>query len=258
MGILPAENVTLSKNTTTKYLWVQHGRAIYPVGDLAREGRNMMEEQIIIFMRAPQPGQVKTRLAKGVGKSRALAVYRQLVLHMVQAVRGSGLPWEICFCPPEGRGMIREWLGEEPLLYPQCEGDLGRRMAAAFSRVFDRGVDRVVLVGTDIPTAHSGHFRKALDCLREKDAVMGPTLDGGYWLVGFRAGAFDPRVFGGIDWGTPGVASQTRQRLKGLGLTHGELSPLRDIDTLGDLLAHGAETGEAFAETEEPSPDQER
>ncbi len=213
--------------------------------------RNMKEEQIIIFMRAPELGRVKTRLAKGVGEAGALAVYRQLVVHMITAAKETSIPWELCFCPPEGRGLIREWLGPGPRLFPQCEGDLGQRMATAFLRVFDQGVDRAVLVGTDIPTACGDHFREALGCLEKKDAVMGPTLDGGYWLIGFRAGAFDPSVFDHTDWGTPKVARQTRQHLQGLGLTHGELPPLRDIDTLEDLRAHGAETGTAF-------PDQER
>lgn len=202
----------------------------------------MNNQIIIIFMRAPELGAVKTRLAKDVGDARALELYRRFVQRMVDGAAQSGIPWQICFCPPEGGAAIEAWLGGNLDLLPQVEGDLGARMASALAHAFDGGAEKAVLVGTDIPGVTAGDFHRAFDRLGKGDAVLGPTVDGGYWLIGFTRQGFRSGVFENMAWSTSDVADQTREAFRTLGLTFGELSPLRDIDTLADLQAFDRET----------------
>ena len=193
-------------------------------------------ELAIAFMRAPEKGRVKTRLAKGVGEEKALIWYQIFSLHMLSVMEASSFPFCIHFCPPEGEELLREWLGDHEFI-PQVSGDLGARMAEAFTHAFEQGYSRVVLVGTDVPGAKVGHFNQAFAALKQGDAVIGPSLDGGYWLIGFTASAFDPHIFSSMEWGHPRVGEITRARLAEKKLSVSLLSPLGDVDTLSDLQA---------------------
>ncbi|MCG8566153.1 MAG: TIGR04282 family arsenosugar biosynthesis glycosyltransferase [Desulfobacterales bacterium] len=203
-----------------------------------------MEGNLIqVFMRAPELGRVKTRLAKDLGPEQALAFYRSCVVHTLAMAEGAGIPWEVCFCPSHQGGMIREWLGRDISITSQGPGDLGERMAHAMASAFDRGASRVILVGTDIPGIRSRHFDAALAWLGKRDVVLGPSRDGGYWLIGFNRASFDPGVFLGMEWSHPQVARDTRIRIRQAGLSLGELSPLQDVDTMSDLRRFEAEGG---------------
>ncbi len=94
---------------------------------------------------------------------------------------------------------------------------------------------RVVLIGSDIPDLSLEFIEEAFTSLQEKDAVIGPSLDGGYYLIGFKKETFSPRVFEGIRWSTESVFEKTLEVLEREGLTVHTLQPLRDIDTVGDL-----------------------
>ena len=113
--------------------------------------------------------------------------------------------------------------------------DLGERMKNAFMEAFDSGFKRVVLIGSDIPGLTLEFIEEAFTSLKEKDVVIGPSFDGGYYLVGFRDKKFSPQVFKGIPWSTERVFEETMKILEREGLTVHALKPLRDIDKIDDL-----------------------
>jgi len=184
----------------------------------------------------PRPGAVKTRLAAAIGPDAAADLYRALAEHVLEATTPAAGGYErlVFFDPPEALEEMRAWLPGVRIL-PQSGGDLGARMADAFSRTFARGASRVALVGTDAPAVWRGTVTEALDALAEADAVMGPSEDGGYYLLALREPR--PELLSGIAWSASTVAAETRARAAALRLRVRELATLRDVDTLDDLRA---------------------
>jgi rSAM/selenodomain-associated transferase 1 len=130
---------------------------------------------------------------------------------------------------------LKNWLGDQYLYMPQTGENLGERMKNGFAEAISMNFKRVVLIGSDIPDLPLGFIEEAFASLREKDAVIGPSLDGGYYLIGFKNETFSPRVFEGIHWSTESVFEKTLRLLEQEGLTVHTLQPLRDIDTVEDL-----------------------
>jgi rSAM/selenodomain-associated transferase 1 len=189
-------------------------------------------DRVIVFYRSLQPGRVKTRLAAAVGDQTAVAVYRAMVEDLVSELRDL---W------PNVVPYIDETGGED--LFgagrPQTGSTLEERMDSAFSEVFAAGADRAVLVGSDIPGLHAGIIRDAFSVLDTNDAVVGPALNGGYYLIGYRRGEHRPALSrttvrpGGGDLRNP--FESVVQLLRSSGVSWGELGPLRDVDTVEDL-----------------------
>jgi rSAM/selenodomain-associated transferase 2/rSAM/selenodomain-associated transferase 1 len=127
---------------------------------------------------------------------------------------------------------IRRWLGHGTALYVQSTGDLGEKMYRAFRDAFDRGTRRTVLIGTDIPRLNMYHLESAFNALENKDLVLGPSTDGGFWLMGLRRPV---DLFHDIDWGTENVLEKTILHAKERGMSIQQLEPLTDIDTEEDL-----------------------
>jgi len=190
---------------------------------------------VVVFLRAPEKGRVKTRLARDIGDEKALALYKIFVQTTLSAVEKSGLDHIICFFPAAGQAMVEEWLGPDHVYMPQAGDDLGQRMGNAMSRMFDKGAKKVVLTGTDIPDISARHILAALKLLDQNDVVIGPSIDGGYWLIGFHRDGFCSDLFRGVNWGTDSVFSTTIEKCKKAGLSTGILPALQDIDTLEDL-----------------------
>jgi len=120
-------------------------------------------------------------------------------------------------------------------LIDQVGDDLGGRMTQAFDVLFSRGYHRVVIVGTDVPTLPLDYFKQALAQLETHDLVLGPALDGGYYLIGLRKPA--PDLFADIPWSTDRVLTLTQEKAHGLRLTTATIPPWRDVDTIEDLAA---------------------
>jgi hypothetical protein len=192
-----------------------------------------------IFARAPIPGQVKRRLAADVGPSTAADVYWRLGRQVVESVAGPGYRATVWFTPSNQGRFVREWLeGVGRIEFrPQAPGGLGARMHHAFSRHFTEGAALALLIGTDCPGVDRRLIVEAFAALGSHDVVLGPAVDGGYYLVGLRR----PRseLFRGITWSTPAVLAQTKARARSLGLTVRLLRPLRDVDTARDARALG-------------------
>ena len=186
--------------------------------------------RIVIFAKAPVPGRVKTRLIPVLGAEGAAAVAARLLERTVAAAKATGLRVELCGDPDP-----RSWYsGPAVTLHPQGDGDLGERLAQAAERVIAGG-ERALLMGSDCPDLDSARLAEAEAALARYDAVIHPTLDGGYALLGLRR--YDRSIFTGIDWSTDRVARQTLERLAALGWSVSVGERLRDIDEPADLEA---------------------
>lgn len=197
----------------------------------------MADTVILLFIKAPIRGRVKSRLARAVGDEAALDLYKNFVLDEIEMLRASGYPFRLCHYPPEAGSMIQEWVGREHASMPQHGKDLGERMEYAFSQAFSEGFTRAVLVGSDIPDLTSSLMRQAFRYLESAHAVLGPAADGGYYLIGFRSDSFLPAAFKGMDWSTDSVFKKTRDVLESAGLSVSLLPELCDLDTADDLEA---------------------
>ena len=194
-----------------------------------------MSDALIVFLKAPRPGSVKTRLAATVGSGAAAGLYRALAEAAVRATDPLGAPgYErlFFFAPADAGPEMEAWLGPREWI-AQAEGDLGNRMAAAFDEAFGRGARRAAIVGTDVPGLTERHVRDALAALDAHDVVLGPARDGGFYLLALDRPR--PALFGGIPWSTAVVLAETLERTRALGLAVRTLEELGDVDTLEDL-----------------------
>jgi rSAM/selenodomain-associated transferase 1 len=195
------------------------------------------DNTVLVFMRAPEPGKVKTRLAPRLPPPAVLALYRCMVADTLHTLSSIGLEVVLCVHPPRSPATVAAWLGRRYAVRPQRGTDLGARMADAFGQVFAAGRTRALLVGTDIPDLPAAVYREAFSALGDHPAVLGPALDGGYYLIGFNRWAFLPAAFEGVAWGTNRVFEQTRRILADHGITSHCLPPHRDLDAYEDLAA---------------------
>ena len=190
---------------------------------------------ILLLAKAPRPGSVKTRLARDIGDAAAAAAYREVGSSVAAAV-GAEFDLTVWYDPPDAEREMRDWLGEHEYL-SQRGGDLGERMALAFETHFARGDRPVLAIGADTPGVGAPLIREAVRALREEDVVLGPALDGGYYLLGLNRPA--PQLFQGVPWGTARVLQVTVALCVAHDLGVGRLAPLRDLDTVADLEALG-------------------
>jgi rSAM/selenodomain-associated transferase 1 len=186
-----------------------------------------------LFLKAPRPGTVKTRLATSLGAERATALYRIMAERAAGAVQGAGWRGTVWFDPPGAGAEMRAWLGDTFAYQAQPGGDLGARLA----RAVEHHQREVVLLGGDCPGLTSRLLAEAAALLQQVPVVLGPAADGGYYLLGIRGPA--PDLFAAMPWSTSGLLEATKARLRALGVEWGELSVLRDVDTLEDAVMAG-------------------
>ena len=198
----------------------------------------MGEDKLIVFVKAPRPGAVKTRLAKTIGAPAAGAAYRQLVETLLNQLQGLG-GVEVCFSPDDAASEVQHWLDEGWRSSPQGDGDLGQRLQSAFQRAFHAGAKRVAIIGSDCPTVGIEDIRQAWSGLQTHDVVLGPATDGGYWLIGLRQR--QPTLFRAVHWSTEDVFAETIQRVQHAGLSVQLLRELADVDTDREWSAFLAE-----------------
>ena len=195
------------------------------------EKRINSKNLIIIFYRNPVKGAVKTRLAAGIGDEAALAVYKRLSEMTMKAVHPVASKKIVFY----DQHILHDdiWSEDDFEKNIQAGSDLGERMAAAFRHGFEEGYERILIIGTDCPDLKTAMLEDAFKLLDTHDAVIGPAVDGGYYLLGLKR--FIPEVFQDILWGSDQVFQQTIIRLKHLGQSVCLLEPLRDIDRPEDL-----------------------
>ena len=196
-----------------------------------------------MFAKFWTPGQVKTRLATTIGDVQAAQVYRAMLSYLVDSLQTVGDRRTIAFTPTDtqsGFANLTESVAQSWHLVPQADGALGDRMTQFFESSFSQvahhwAAGRVVLIGSDCPTITPSLCMEAFDLLRTNEVVLGPTLDGGYYLVGMAHQYRD--VFSGITYSTESVLEQTVSKMQRKNLKYALLQPREDVDEFSNLAA---------------------
>ncbi|MBI4423099.1 MAG: TIGR04282 family arsenosugar biosynthesis glycosyltransferase [Elusimicrobia bacterium] len=191
---------------------------------------------LLVFLKAPAPGRVKTRLAAGIGAraaARAHVALSRATRDALAAARGLRVVWVYAAAP---RFRDLAWLGRPPgEVWPQGKGDLGTRLEAAFARAFARGAPAALAIGADCPELGARRLEAAAAALRAAEVVVCPAEDGGYALIGLRAPR--PALFRAIPWSSPRTLAATLARARSLGLSVRRLERVSDVDRPADLAA---------------------
>ncbi len=206
---------------------------------------------ILLFVKYPEPGKVKTRLAETVGADAAAKLYSLFVKDILITLRDTEQKIVVCYDDRWPKEQYVQWLGNGMSFVAQQGQGLGQKMKNAFINAFDRGIDNAIIIGSDIPDIPAEIFTRAFAALGKHPAVIAPTADGGYCLIGFSAKGFLPDIFDNIDWSTEKVFDQTMQIFQHHKTNHYSLDQCFDIDIISDLkklLARNKNTG--FENTE--------
>lgn len=199
-------------------------------------------DAILIFLKCPTKGRVKTRLAATAGPDAALAIYRSMVEHVCRCLPLNATPI-VLFDPPNSGPEMRKWLkpilGSHAHWLPQCSGDLGLRLSTAFAQAFDTGFARVAAIGGDCLDLTPAVFEEAFDAIASRDrvpgnydAAIGPAGDGGYYLLALAR--HRPELFEQIAWSTEKTLTDTLKRAEEHDLRIFLLEKRNDIDTEED------------------------
>lgn len=185
---------------------------------------------LLIFIKNPVPGNVKTRIARTAGDDEALRIYR----YLSDKARAAALEVEAerWLFYSDFIDLQDDWTETGFLKNIQDEGDLGKRMEQAFRKAFEAGAGKAVIIGSDCPDLTGKILHKAFDELDNTDFVLGPANDGGYYLLGMNA--LEPRLFQNIEWSTPTVCQRTLEKIRAAGKTCALLPVMTDIDTEED------------------------
>lgn len=187
-----------------------------------------MRNHLVVMAKAPIGGAVKSRLAAEIGVAEATRFYRATLARMLRCVRRD-TRWRTCLAvAPDESLKASFWPPALPRI-AQGAGDLGARMQRVFERM-PRGP--VVIIGSDIPAIAPRHVAEAFATLGRHDAVFGPALDGGYWLVGLSRRPRVPRIFSGVRWSSPQALGDTLANCRGLDIAF--LDTLADVDTAAE------------------------
>ncbi len=194
------------------------------------------KQRLIIFTRYPKPGKTKTRLIPVLGSVGAANLQRQMTEHTIlqvkQLQKAIDISVEIWFSNGDLQ-LMQKWLGLDLVYQPQGEGDLGLRMARSLLQAFQSGAEKAIIIGTDCPGLNAEILATAFDKLRTFDLVLGPALDGGYYLIGLRQ--LIPELFANIEWGTANVFQKTVEIAQKVNLSYVNLVSLADVDRPEDL-----------------------
>ena len=202
-----------------------------------------MSTALIIFAKAPVPGEVKTRLCPPLDEEEAASLHGSLVLDAIERTKGlQGITLYVAGAPDLEHPFFKVLEGRYGAkLLLQRGPDLGARMKQAMQDAFGLGAKEVLLTGTDLPGLPRAQLVQALALIKRHEVVLGPTADGGYYLIGLRK--MLPDLFQGVVWSTGSVFAETKKKIEGAGLSLGLLPACRDLDTLDDLKHFVAQCG---------------
>ena len=198
-----------------------------------------MKTCVIVFAKNPVPNQVKTRLVPSISPEQAAALYTAFLTDWCKTlVTLSGMDLIIAYTPPDAQSDLQALIGDSAIYIPQIGTGLGERLISATQWAAEHEYTKILLVGSDSPTLPTSYISQALTLLDSRDIAIGPSTDGGYYLIGFSAenvAMTVPSVFEDITWSTANVFRQTLSRIRSLKATVGLLPPWYDIDTAEDL-----------------------
>jgi rSAM/selenodomain-associated transferase 1 len=202
--------------------------------------------------KAPRPGEVKTRLCPPLSHREAAELYRCFLLDKIAQV--NTLRWAtpvVSYSPEESRSVFEDLTPAHFLLIPQRGDGLGVRLLSTFDQLFQQGYRQVMVIDSDTPTLPTAYLEQALGFFadRQTDVVLGPTDDGGYFLIGLRQSY--PALFQDMPWSTAQVTPETLRRATQYGLTVACTASWYDVDTPDDLTRllqslHQVENGLAY------------
>jgi rSAM/selenodomain-associated transferase 1 len=192
---------------------------------------------LLVFVKHPQPGDVKTRLAADIGEEKALLIYEKLLSYTESVITQIPVETHVYY----GNAMPDNDIWSQSTIIEKRvtqEGpDLGARMEAAFADLFRAGKRRVVIIGSDCAELQPIHLQEAFRALDDNDVVIGPANDGGYYLLGMNR--LIPELFRDIEWSTMNVYQTTLSRMKEHNLHWYTLQVLTDIDNYEDWKKTG-------------------
>jgi len=196
---------------------------------------NHLNTALIIFVRPPELGKVKTRLAKTIGDERALAIYKLLLNHTQQITQPLNFQKFIYYVDH----VVDYDLWNHPgyTKRKQSGNDLGEKMQHAFNELFEQGFKKVLIIGSDCYLLQTPIIEEAVNLLNTHGVVLGPTHDGGYFLLGMNE--FHAKLFENKAWSTDQVLNETVADLKKLNITFSMLNTLHDVDEEADLALSG-------------------
>ncbi len=198
-----------------------------------------MKTCLIVFAKNPVPNQVKTRLVPTLSPEQAATLYTAFLTDWCNTLtKLSDVDLIIAYTPAEAQSDLQALIGDDVLYIPQMGADLGERLASATQWATEHGYTKTLLVGSDSPTLPIAYVSKAFTLLDSQDITIGPSTDGGYYLIGFSATNIAmtvPFIFEEIAWSTADVFQQTVTRIQSRKVTFGLLPPWYDIDTAEDL-----------------------
>jgi rSAM/selenodomain-associated transferase 1 len=191
----------------------------------------MNKEAIIIFLKYPELGRSKTRLAATIGDENALKVYKELLSHTNLITKDLNFDKFLFYDKVSSNKM--PWGDDIYHTAYQKQSDLGGRMEDAFEQLFKKGYERVLIIGSDCYELEQNVIKSAFEKLKDKQVVIGPAKDGGYYLLGLSK--MIKSIFNDVAWSTENVYSDTVKILNSLNIQHDTTPTLSDIDVFDDL-----------------------
>lgn len=192
---------------------------------------------LTVFVKYPEKGRVKTRLSPALDEDTVVSLCRAFIQDLLEGLAQGDYSFRIACHPEERIGDLRREFGSGFSCIAQAGAELGERMLNAFERCFADGFTSVAVMGSDVPGLPKRTIEEAFRALEDNGAVIGPTFDGGYYLIGFRRESFVPAAFRGMEWGGGSVFAETAQTLERAGVRFHVLARWRDIDWPEDIAA---------------------
>ena len=195
-----------------------------------------MKKALIIFVKAPLPGTVKTRLQKDLGRDETVRVYKSFITEITSQYAGMrGFDRLLGCAPAKDHEFLKEIAEKNKMkTFDQRGSDLGKKIVNAFRDYFKKGYTRVILIGSDSPTIPKEFIRKAFRALEKNDFVVGPCCDGGMYLVGARK-KIESRLFQNIPWDTSDVLNMVLEKLYRYKIQFSMLPFWYDVDNIDDF-----------------------
>lgn len=191
----------------------------------------MNKTALIIFVKNPELGKAKTRLAATVGNENALIIYKKLLEHTANITKKIEADKFVFYSQFIANN---DWFDEDKFIKKkQIAGDLGKKLICAFEEVSSLGYEKILVVGSDCYELQQNTVEDAIAALDEKDSCIGPAKDGGYYLLGIKN--FDSSIFKNITWSTSTVLTETVAKIKLLNQSYALLETLQDVDTENEL-----------------------
>jgi rSAM/selenodomain-associated transferase 1 len=189
----------------------------------------------VLLVKYPEKGKVKARLLRQIEGDLVVELHRNFVLDMVSMLDRYGIPYIIGYRPEKALKKFEEWLGFGHTYLPQRGWDMGQILKNIFIDTYSRGFRSVIVIASDCPDLPEEILQEAITALDDHGAVIGPSPDGGYYLIGLTQEAFSPKTFEAVTWSTAKVFKETISKLKDQGQSIHILPEWSDVDTLTDL-----------------------